>query len=77
MQQQNWSAALPLLEAAVRGLAGSGPSDPYEGYANYNLGYTLLELGRCSQAMTYLEHADHLEPGNSGVQAALARAQRC
>ena len=77
MQQRQWSSALPLLEAAVRGLAGTGPSDPYEAYANYNLGYTLVELGRCSQATAYLDRADHLEPGNADVHAALARARRC
>ncbi len=77
MQRGNWNGALPLLEAAVHGLAGAGPSDPYEAYANYNLGYTLIELGRCTDATTYLERADHLEPGNHDVHAALDRARRC
>jgi hypothetical protein len=77
MQRGDWSGALPLLRAAVRGLQGVGPSDPYEGYANYNLGYTLIELGRCAEAMTYLERADHLEPGNHDVRTAIDRAQRC
>ena len=77
MQQAEWSAALPLLRGAVRGLAGAGPSDPYEGYASYNLGYTLNELGRCSEALTYLRRADRLEPHNHDVLTAIARAQRC
>jgi Tfp pilus assembly protein PilF len=77
MQRGDWSSALPLLQAAVRGLAGVGPSDPYEGYANYNLGYTLVQLGQCSQAMTYLQRADRLEPGNHDVHTALDRARRC
>ena len=32
-----------------------GRADLYEGYANYNLGYTLYRLGRCPEAVTYLE----------------------
>ena len=77
MQRGDWSSALPLLQAAVRGLAGVGPSDPYEGYANYNLGYTLIQLGRCTEAVTHLERADRLEPGNHDVRTALDRARRC
>jgi len=77
MKQGDWTAALPYLRSAVRGLAGAGPSDPYEAYANYNLGYTLTKLGRCSEAMPYLQHADTLEPGNTDVHAALARARNC
>src|SRR5205823_4502121 len=65
MQRGNFVAALPLLEQAVQKLQGAGPTDPYEGYANYNLGYTLLQLGRCADAVTYLQRADRLEPGNA------------
>jgi cytochrome c-type biogenesis protein CcmH/NrfG len=77
MQQGAWSSALPLLRAAVRGLEGVGPADPYEAYANYNLGYTLIQLGQCSEATTYLHRADRLEPGNHDVHAALAKAGHC
>jgi predicted Zn-dependent protease len=52
-------------------------SPPYEGYATYNLGYTLLQLGRCGEALPYLQRADKLEPGNAYVQRALARAHSC
>ena len=77
MQQGDFGAALPLLEQAVQKLQGVGPTDPYEGYANYNLGYTLLQLGRCADAVTYLQRADGLEPGNADVQSALQQAQQC
>jgi Flp pilus assembly protein TadD len=50
---------------------------PYEGYATYNLGYTLLQLGRCSEALDPLQRADELEPGNAYVQRALQRARKC
>ena len=46
-QRGDYTGALPLLQQAVRRLNGTGPADPYEGYANYNLGYTLYRLGRC------------------------------
>ena len=55
MQQGRYSEALPLLEQAVPALRGTGPADPAEGYANYNLGFTLLQLGRCTEARTYLD----------------------
>ena len=34
-----------------------GTGDTYEAYANYNLGYALDQLGRCSEALPYLERA--------------------
>ncbi len=43
MQAGDYAGAVPLLQQAVQKLRGTGPSDPYEGYANYNLGYTLLK----------------------------------
>ena len=56
---------------------GVGPSDPYEAYANYNLGYSLLKLGRCSEAVPYLQRAQHLEPERPEPKQALAQAKRC
>jgi tetratricopeptide (TPR) repeat protein len=77
MQQGRYAAALPLLERAVPALRGAGPGDPFEGYANYNLGSTLLHLGRCSDALQYLERARALEPERPEVQSALTAAQQC
>jgi len=76
-RQGNYAAALPLLQQAVQKLAGTGPSDPYEGYANYNLGYTLYRLGRCDEAVAYLKRAEHLEPDRSEPRAIRQQAQRC
>src|SRR3954463_15961109 len=45
-QAGDYAAALPLLQQAVAKLRGVG--FPTEAYAHYNLGYTLLQLGRCS-----------------------------
>jgi tetratricopeptide (TPR) repeat protein len=77
MQQGNYAAALPLLLGAVQRLAGTGPTDPYEGYANYNLGYTLFRLGRCSEAIPYLKRAEHIEPDRSEPRAIRHQAQHC
>jgi Flp pilus assembly protein TadD len=77
MGSNDFKGALPLLQSAVRQLRGAGPTDPYEGYANYNLGYTLLQLGRCSEARQYLQRAIQLEPSRSEPRAALARSQSC
>ena len=77
MQQGNYAGALPLLQQAVQKLAGTGPSDPYEGYANYNLGYTLYKLGRCDEAVAYLKRAEHLEPDRSEPRAIRKQAQHC
>src|SRR6266536_1855029 len=77
MKQGRYSAALPLLQRAVRGLRGTGPADPTEGFANYNLGFTLLQLGRCPEAQRYLERARALEPQRAEVDSALAGVRQC
>jgi tRNA A-37 threonylcarbamoyl transferase component Bud32 len=77
MQQGDFATALPLFRRSVARLRGAGPADPYEGYANYNLGFTLLQLGRCEEAWTYLDRADGLEPENKFVRSALKRADKC
>jgi TolA-binding protein len=61
----------------VHRLAGTGPADPYEGYANYNLGYALYRAGRCSEAIPYLKRAEHLEPSRSEPPAIRQSAQHC
>jgi tetratricopeptide (TPR) repeat protein len=77
MKQGRYSEALPLLEQAVPALRGAGPSDLAEGYANYNLGYTLLQLGRCDEAKPYLDRAKHLEPDRTEVASALDAVKQC
>ena len=77
MQRGGYSSALPLLQQAVRKLQGTGPSDLYEGYANYNLGYTLYRLGRCSEAVPFLQRAQQLEPERHEPRQVLKKAERC
>jgi serine/threonine-protein kinase len=75
MQAGDYNGALPLLQQAVAKLRGVGY--PIEAYANYNLGYTLLQVGRCSEAVPYLETAKQLEPSRREPKDALKRAKHC
>jgi Flp pilus assembly protein TadD len=77
IQQGNFAGAIPVLQQAVRKLAGTGPTDPYEAYANYNLGYALYRSGRCGEAVPYLQRADQLEPQRHEPRQLLKRAERC
>jgi serine/threonine protein kinase len=77
MQAGDYAGAVPLLQQAVQKLAGTGPRDPYEAFANYNLGYSLLKLGRCNEAIPYLSAATRLEPWRHEPKDALKQAQRC
>ena len=77
IQRGDYGGALPLLQQAVQKLEGTGPADPYEGYANYNLGYALYRLGHCSEAITYLKRAEHLEPDRHEPRQVLKKAEHC
>jgi TolA-binding protein len=77
IQSGDYAGAVPLLQSAVQKLRGLGPGDPYEAYANYNLGYALYRLGRCSEAIPYLQRADQLEPQRHEPRQILKRAERC
>jgi tetratricopeptide (TPR) repeat protein len=76
MQRGDYAGALPLLQQAVRALQGQN-GDINNGYANYNLGVTLIRLGHCSEAMPYLETARQLEPDRHEVHDAMKIARKC
>ena len=75
MKAGDYAGAVPLLRQAVAKLSGVGY--PTEAYANYNLGYTLLQLGSCDEAVPYLEKAKQLEPQRHEPKDALQRARHC
>jgi eukaryotic-like serine/threonine-protein kinase len=75
MQQGRYSSALPLLESAVFQLRGQ--STLTNAYANYNLGVTLMRLGRCAEAMPYLETSRSLQPQRREVKDAIKEARGC
>jgi serine/threonine protein kinase len=72
MEQGRWQEARPLLERAVPALRGTYSDDfRYEAYAEYNLGRTLVELGRCDQAVPHLERSRDLQGNRSEIREAL------
>ena len=75
-QQGRYDEALPLLQQAVVKLRGVGPADPYEAYANYNLGYTLIQLGRCREALGPLRRSDQLQD-RPELDQAIRQAEAC
>ena len=78
MQEGNYEAAEPVLRQAVESLRGTyTSSDRAEAYANYNLGYTLLRLGRCEEALPYLNRSERLQGHREEIDAAQAEAQAC
>jgi eukaryotic-like serine/threonine-protein kinase len=69
MRQGRYAEALPLAQQALRALQGS--RETYEGYANYNVGRSLVELGRCEEAIPYLERREQLLGPHPDVTSAL------
>lgn len=75
MQSGDYNGALPLLRDAASKLQGQG--NLAEAYTDYNLGYTLMQLGNCSDALTWLERSKELQPDRHEVQDAIKQARRC
>jgi serine/threonine protein kinase len=72
MRDNRWQEALPLLERAVPALRGTYSDDfRYEAYAEYNLGRTLVELGRCDEAVPHLERSRELQGNRREIREAL------
>lgn len=63
-----WERALSLAQQALRGLRNRDRT--YEAYANYNIGKSLAELGRCDEALPYLERREQLLGPHPDVTAA-------
>ncbi|HEX6700130.1 MAG TPA: serine/threonine-protein kinase [Gaiellaceae bacterium] len=66
-RQGNYNAALPIAQQALRRLQGSG--QPYEAYANYDVGKALAELGRCDEALGYIDRSEHIQGHRSEFDA--------
>jgi tetratricopeptide (TPR) repeat protein len=77
-QQGRYDEALPLLQQAVAKLQGTyTPSFRDEAYANYNLGFTLLQLGRCEDAGPYLDRSEALQGSRAEIEEAQAAVAEC
>jgi len=75
MKQGNYTAALPLLQSALQGLQGQHTLTA--AYTNYNMGVTLINLGRCADALPYLEASRVIQPARREVHDALKVARKC
>jgi tetratricopeptide (TPR) repeat protein len=73
---KEYERALPFARKAVR-MAGAGSAT--RGYATFNLGFALLELGRCEESLPLLERALVLEPKplHRYIKPQITRARRC
>ena len=68
MKQGRYDEALPIAQRALQQLQGTG--ETYEGYANYNVGRSLVELDRCDEALPYLDQREQLLGPHPEVTAA-------
>ena len=59
MQAGRYEEALPLLEQAVAGLAGTG--ELAEAYASYNLAFTRRALGQCEGVVDLLDRSEEIQ----------------
>lgn len=58
MRAGRYAEALPIAQRALAALQGSGHD--YEAYANYDVGRSLAELGRCAEALPYLDRRERM-----------------
>jgi serine/threonine protein kinase len=75
MKSGDFNGALPLLQDAASQLQGQGSLA--EAYTDYNLGYTLMQLGNCADALPWLERSRALQPSRKEVKDAIKQAKTC
>ncbi|MFL5953939.1 MAG: serine/threonine-protein kinase [Gaiellaceae bacterium] len=75
MKADDYAGALPLLEQAVQKLSGTGSLD--EAYADYNLAYTRLKLGQCTDVLALLERSKQVQGHRSEIDALRRDAKAC
>jgi eukaryotic-like serine/threonine-protein kinase len=72
----DWSGAARLARRAYGALEGTYSDDfRYEAYVNYDLGKALAELGRCQQALRYLDRSEELQGSRGEIDAARASCE--
>ena len=71
MRQGRFGDALPVAQRALAKLQGSG--DIYEAYANYNVGRSLIELGRCDEGLPYITASERIQGPRREFREARAR----
>jgi predicted Ser/Thr protein kinase len=76
MEADQYARALPFARKAVRTAAKGSVT---RGYATFNLGYTLLQLGRCRESLAPLQLALKIEakPQHRFIRPEIKRARAC
>jgi serine/threonine-protein kinase len=78
MNEGRYEEALPLLQQAVEALRGTYSADaPQEAWANYNLGFTLLALGTCAEAIPFFDYSASLQGERKEIKRARREAEKC
>jgi eukaryotic-like serine/threonine-protein kinase len=65
LRGRRYGEALPVAQQGLAKLRGSGKL--YEGYANYNVAWALVGLGRCDEAMPYLNASEAIQGPRSEI----------
>jgi eukaryotic-like serine/threonine-protein kinase len=77
LEQGQWEEALQTQRRALKALEGTYRDDfRYEAYAAYNMGKALTELGRCKQAVGYLDRSEELQGHRHEIDEARARCEQ-
>ncbi|HKG09702.1 MAG TPA: hypothetical protein VKB07_03960, partial [Gaiellaceae bacterium] len=71
MRQGRYQEALPVAQQALAKLKGSGQL--YEAYANYNVGRSLIELGRCAEGLPYIAASERIQGSRREFREARAK----
>ena len=71
MRRGDWATALALAQRALARLQGTG--DIYEGYANYNIGRSLIELGNCEEGLPYIDRSEQIQGSRPEFDQARAK----
>jgi serine/threonine-protein kinase len=74
IEQGRFAEALALAQDALPKLAGV---EPQEAYANFNVAASLLGLGRCEEALPYLDRSQQLQGQRDEIDAARRQATEC
>jgi eukaryotic-like serine/threonine-protein kinase len=74
MDQGRYDEAIEPARRAVEILEGTySDEQPYEAFANYNLGRSLVETGDCASGLPYLERSEQLQGPRPPITAAKAQ----
>jgi eukaryotic-like serine/threonine-protein kinase len=76
LEEERWEDALRTQRRALNALEDTYSDDfRYEAYAAYNMGKALAELGRCQQALRYLDRSEELQGQRDEIDETRAKCE--